>query len=135
MAKKNRKYREVVSMYEQGMSVQDIADFFEITRQAMWKILKRRGCNFRDNKRHGEENHFYRGTKAEKRVHRFVERAIKRGIIVKKTHCEVCGSTGEFKDGRSKIQAHHTDYSKPLQVMWLCQQCHHKWHKTNKAKL
>jgi hypothetical protein len=35
---------------------------------------------------------------------------------IKKGLCEICGI--------EKTQAHHTDYSKPLQVMWLCRKHH-----------
>lgn len=38
--------------------------------------------------------------------------------------CEVCGAT-------EKINAHHDDYSKPLQVRWLCSVHHKLWHKEN----
>lgn len=35
--------------------------------------------------------------------------------------CEICGD--------SKVDAHHTDYSKPLDVMWLCRSHHNAWHR------
>jgi hypothetical protein len=41
--------------------------------------------------------------------------AIKGGYI-KRCVCEVCGNP--------KTQAHHDDYSKPLEVRWLCHQHH-----------
>lgn len=46
---------------------------------------------------------------------------IKRGRIQRKTICEECGSN-------NKIHAHHEDYSKPLDVIWLCVPCHGKRH-------
>lgn len=36
--------------------------------------------------------------------------------------CEVCGST-------ENVHAHHDDYSKPLNVRWLCAAHHSQWHK------
>lgn len=128
-----KNYDEAVNMYNRGLSIQSIADFYDITRQAMWMILKLRGCQFRNNQRYGPENHFYRGTTASDKAQNLLEEAIERGIVVRKTHCEECDDSGQFKDGRSKIQAHHPDYNKPLDVQWLCQKCHHKWHKYNKA--
>lgn len=43
---------------------------------------------------------------------------IRRGKINREP-CEVCGS---------KAEAHHDDYSKPLQVKWLCRKHHMKLH-------
>lgn len=38
--------------------------------------------------------------------------------------CFICGSGG--------CEAHHSDYSKPLDVIWLCYFCHHALHKSVK---
>ena len=46
---------------------------------------------------------------------------------LKRQACEVCGAT-------KSVCAHHDDYSKPLDVRWLCRQCHADWHKHNTAK-
>jgi hypothetical protein len=134
---KSTKYDNAVALYESGMSIADCAIFYEISRQAMHKILQRRGCVFRDNLKYGDDNHFYRGCMPDKtkkeRVHDIIEKAIKRGIINNPHVCSKCGDTGVFKDGRSSIQAHHYDYDKPLEVEWLCQKCHHQWHIINKS--
>ena len=45
--------------------------------------------------------------------------AVKRGKL-KVGVCEVCGSTD--------VHGHHDDYSKPLEVRWLCPKHHRQWH-------
>ncbi len=49
-----------------------------------------------------------------------VSRAIKSGILVRPTSCSECGADGV------RIEGHHRDYSKPLEVEWLCTRCHGK---------
>ena len=44
--------------------------------------------------------------------------AIRDGIVVPPIACSRCRATGV------QIQGHHTDYSKPLDVEWLCFLCH-----------
>lgn len=134
MAAHRKDYDSAVKMYELGFSIEEIADYYGVSRQSMWKSLQRRGVNFRDNKKYGTENHFFRGTKASDRAQNILEKAIEKGIVKRKYVCECCGSSYNFSDGRTGIQAHHCDYNKPLEVMWLCQKCHHNWHKNNKAK-
>jgi predicted DNA-binding protein YlxM (UPF0122 family) len=128
-----KNYDEAVVMYQKGLSIQNIADYYGISRQAMWKILKRRHVQMRSHLRFGEENHFHRGTSASDYAQNLLEKAIQKGIVIPSDTCEVCGDSGTFKDGRRKIQAHHDDYNKPLEVRWLCQKCHHEWHKNHKA--
>ena len=101
------------------------------------RFYKEGGCKFRPQKKTGKENHFHRGclpdNTKKKRAQHIVEKAVKKGVLVNPNKCESCESDNIFKDGRSGIQAHHTDYDKPLVVNWLCQKCHHEWHKNNKA--
>jgi hypothetical protein len=58
-----------------------------------------------------------------RRAHVAICNAVRRGKIVKPTICEACGE----EPGR--IEAHHADYSKLLEVNWFCQLCHTKIHK------
>ena len=132
MIAKKDKYQNALYLYNMGHSIQEVADMYGVTRQAMWDILKRRGAEFRDNKRYGPENHFYRGgSRASDHAQNKLEKAILYGKVIRKTICENCGASGTFKDGRNMVQAHHPDYNKPLEVIWLCQKCHHEWHKTH----
>lgn len=134
MSRKRKDYSQAVKMYNDGLSIGEVATFYSITRQSMWKILQRRDVQFRDNKKYGQDNHFYRGgVTAHDRSQNILEQAMIKGIVERKLACESCDETSVFKDGRTGVQAHHSDYNKPLDVMWLCQTCHHEWHKNNTA--
>jgi len=122
------------AVYQAGASLEQVGKQFNKTRQSVFGVFKARGFQLRPQLRYGSDNHFSREeTNADNRAQDILEKAIRRGDVVRKTECEQCGDSGAFKDGRTKIQAHHCDYNKPLEVMWLCQNCHHKWHKANKA--
>ena len=123
---------ECVKMYRAGLSLQPIAEYFNVSRQAMWGLLRRR-TEMRPQKRMGKDNHFYRGgEKADGEAQNFVETALKQGVLENPKKCEECQVKDKpFKDGRTSIQAHHDDYNKPLDIRWLCQKCHHAWHGEN----
>ena len=53
-------------------------------------------------------------------AHSAVARAIRNGSLLR-LPCIRCGA--------DKSLAHHEDYDKPLEVMWLCQACHKQRHK------
>jgi transposase-like protein len=54
-----------------------------------------------------------------------VNNAIRDKKLTKPNKCECC------KKQKTRIEGHHHDYSKPMDVMWLCSSCHRKWHKEN----
>jgi len=41
---------------------------------------------------------------------------------LKPSCCSICGK-------KENLQAHHSDYSKPLEVLWVCDSCHKMIHK------
>lgn len=45
------------------------------------------------------------------------------GNIIKPKNCSKCGATG-------RIEGHHFDYSKPLDIVWVCTLCHNRIHST-----
>lgn len=120
-------------MYQAGASLAGVARAFNVSRNSIWDLLRRR-ITLRPQKRIGKDNHFYRnGLRANDQAQNLLEQAIEDGVVQKRAVCEQCGAAGTFRDGRSAIQAHHDDYTKPLEVRWLCQKCHHAWHKINQA--
>ncbi len=58
-------------------------------------------------------------------AHSAVARAIRSGALVRQP-CSRCNDP--------KSVAHHEDYDKPLEIMWLCQPCHKQRHKELKEE-
>ncbi len=56
-------------------------------------------------------------TRKKNRIYKRVERSLDRPDI-----CSDCGAVDVV------IHGHHEDYSKPLEVIWLCVSCHMKLH-------
>jgi hypothetical protein len=57
------------------------------------------------------------------RARSMVSCAIKNGYLTRPDNCSGCDSN------KGKIEAHHPDYSKPLEVVWLCRKCHMSEHR------
>jgi len=58
--------------------------------------------------------------------HQKFKYALKKGILIRANTCSACGIN-------CKPNGHHPDYSKPLEVIWLCVGCHKKEHKRIKV--
>lgn len=59
---------------------------------------------------------------------RKAKQAVHNAIIAKKiakSYCIICAKKGL----EIKAHAHHCDYNKPLEVMWLCPIHHKAWHR------
>lgn len=54
--------------------------------------------------------------------------AVRRGDIAKPTQCEDCG----VEPLARHLHGHHADYSMPLEVEWLCRDCHYDLHRPTK---
>jgi hypothetical protein len=55
-------------------------------------------------------------------AHVILGNAVRGGRVEKPKNCSICGSAG-------RIDGHHHDYTMPLDVTWLCRQCHVNEHK------
>jgi hypothetical protein len=93
-----------------------------------WVEKEAERCRIKSrNKRHGETPEMaaarqrkYRAKSREKyKAHCAVSNAVRDGRIVR-APCEVCGEKA--------AEGHHDDYSKPLEVRWLCRKHHTEVH-------
>lgn len=55
------------------------------------------------------------------KAYRILNNAVAYGKIEKPLRCETCNK-------KHRLTAHHEDYSKPLEVEWLCYECHGRRH-------
>ena len=62
--------------------------------------------------------------KLKEKARRTTEGAVAYGQLVREP-CEVCG--------KLKVEGHHPDYNKPLEVIWLCHLHHRRVHAVSKA--
>ncbi len=60
---------------------------------------------------------YYKRYPERKSANNKVSNAIRDGKLHRSPSCELCGSC-------FKVEAHHDDYSKPLEVVWLCKPHH-----------
>jgi hypothetical protein len=71
----------------------------------------------------------HRCTTSKKDLKKGAARARRQYNVSLKSNCESCGASG-------KLEGHHPDYDKPLEVITLCKSCHELLHsKLNKEKI
>jgi len=56
-----------------------------------------------------------------------LNKRIQSGKIINPNKCSECGEEGYS-------EAHHEDYSRPLDVIWLCKLCHEEIHHSNEGR-
>lgn len=82
-------------------------------RRAMQRDWRRRNPDkIRQYRRTRESNH-----PEKEAANAAVRAAVDAGRLVRATVCEYCGNA-------TKTEGHHRDYSKQLEVVWLCHDCH-----------
>jgi hypothetical protein len=59
-------------------------------------------------------------------AHRRLNDAVKTGRIERPEKCELCDTQG-------RVEGHHADYGRPLDVQWLCTRCHADLHLSERA--
>ena len=101
-------------------------------RRALYR--KNREKKLAENKRYFESKPEARRSILKRYYERHPERfkarravmiAVRSGKLVRPVECSRC-------DSEKSIQAHHEDYSKPLDVIWVCQKCHTDIHEQKK---
>lgn len=106
----------------------EVTDFYSASKSEYRIENLRRMCKECDRKRNlawrrknkSRVNQWSKENKEIIAVNTQYREAIRIGKIRKRNSCEICHD--------SPTQGHHEDYSKPLEVIELCQRCHAKLH-------
>lgn len=64
-------------------------------------------------------------------ANRLLIKAVRAGQVIRPNACEQCGKVP--RSDAERIEGHHGDYGKPLDVAWLCIQCHRGRHRIERA--
>jgi len=116
------------------------SEFYRHSRMADGHLGKCKACTKLDVRRHYRETLPARKAYERKRTQQKARRAMQRRYSVErrqrdpKKYAARSAVSNALRDGRltkqpckcgeTKVQAHHHDYSKPLDVEWLCFRCH-----------
>ena len=139
------KNKEIIKSKRLQKYQEDREKFLKIRREYYWKnklAISARRVKERRTKEFKEKNSLYRKkyykkniekerqriykwkekNKKKSDIHAFVMYAVKTGYLKKPNKCSKCNKI-------CKIQGHHKDYEKPLDVIWLCAICHGETHR------
>ena len=120
-----------------------------VERHAQWRDENRDSINEKNRSKYAENNDeylkeqkFYRPRYKDKinvwyskynadnriklNAQEMVRYYVKKAKLIKPENCSLCERSG------IKIDAHHEDYSKPLDIVWLCCNCHLAIHRHRK---
>ena len=114
------KYQRNLELYLKwkfgNYTIRSLARMFKITHPRVLSIIKKTNQDFQRIEKEKKERTIIKGS------HKKVADAIAKEIIKRKIKCEACGQI-------KPLVAHHKDYSRPLDIVWLCKSCHMKEHR------
>lgn len=129
------RFRRLSKLWKAGLSLVDIAAEMNTTPSAVsvqldaakhagWPIVPRRK-GWKGTNGGGPP---LRPIRTKVQANNRLGHAIRHGKVVRPDACERCGAKGN-------VEGHHHDYSKPLDVEWLCRPCHaaHHWNERKAA--
>ena len=86
------------------------------------KAYKKQYSQLNREKMRDYRKQYYHRNPEKQIVRNMLNNAVKSGKVHKPVFCSSC-------EGDKHLEAHHTDYTKPLEVLWLCRSCHVDLHR------
>lgn len=107
--------QRIFPLYEEGMGCRRIARIVGADPTLVYKRIKRSKLNRSRKESPGGSMPARALTKPKRYAQAVLQNAVTRGRLEKQP-CWACGST--------KVEAHHWDYARPLDIFWLCRRHH-----------
>lgn len=122
----------IVRLRRQRVTIAAIGKQFGLTPGAVRAALERTAPGLSQSiraDRRAERHAYLRNVQPRNNDHarRITELAIKAGLLSRPSRCMSCGSD-------ARLDAHHSDYTKPLEIAWLCNPCHRAEHRRIRAE-
>ncbi len=89
----------------------------EKARRPKYRLLNKAWRDANPEQAQAIKDRWVKKNRDKRHAHAALEYALRIGKITRGTECARCGAT-------TALEAHHEDYSKPLDVEWLCLPCH-----------
>jgi hypothetical protein len=106
---------KICSKREKDKYAAEHVDEMRATRSRYSKLSYKTGRKGRDNKIYKLNNPLV------VKAHSAVRYAVRMGKIIKPKNCSTCNE-------ETSLHGHHNDYTKLLDVIWLCPSCHGQLH-------
>ena len=116
----NKKYRDTTG-YDRARYQKDKEKIRQLQREYS-KTEEGRKARLEASRRYRESEH----GKLKQKARAVVNHAIRDGKLIKPETCMDCGRS-------TQLEAHHKDYNKPLDVDWICKNCHENRHHLNEG--
>lgn len=126
---RNLRRRVIADLYHQGVPLAELAPRvgyananclgveLDAMKHAGWDLPPRRS-GWNGNKGSGPPA---RPAVTRNQARQRLNQAVRHGKAIRPDTCERCGAV-------ARVEGHHHDYSKPLEVEWLCRPCHFAHH-------
>ena len=89
-----------------------------------WKDSHKAEGTYNRGNRTAQTQRYTKKNSQKVKAEQMLNKAVNTGKIIKPVTCPICENSGE----EYIITGHHEDYTKPLNVDWMCCYCHNSLH-------
>jgi len=124
-AKQSTQARNAILYFCSGLSVKEASDKAGITPATLYRWIEKNTILSKMLPMSKEERAEFLQKQDDSKARNSVNVAILSGKLNRPETCQKCGKP---QTNGCAMEAHHPDYSQPMDVVWLCTSCHVQYH-------